>query len=128
LQPFNLDRISVYCDFPLRVESLKNNLTETTFSNGETLVTGSRKSRLTNLSTGESLVLNESGTVRTDAAQTTDTLHGRIAVYEFPSEPLGPGVWLLVGQSVATHATPGSFFYSNLTTTGTRIDLCAALS
>jgi hypothetical protein len=108
-------------------ETLQNNQKITTFSDGRQLVTGRRTVRLTNLSTGKSLVLTDAGHLTTDPQQTADTFTGRLVFPLFPGEPLGPGVWLFVGRVVATFVQPGGFFYSNLDITGNRVDLCAAL-
>ena len=47
--PSNFDS-SLFCGFPLRVESLRKNVKTTTFSDGRQLTTGSETRRLTNLS------------------------------------------------------------------------------
>ncbi len=99
----------------------------TTFSDGRQLVTGSHTGRLTNLSSGKSLVITDAGNLMTDPEQTTDTFHGRLVLFLFPGEPFGPGAWLFVGRTVATFAEPGGFLYSGLEFTGKRVDLCAAL-
>jgi len=126
-QPFDFDSNSLFCGFPLRAETLRNNVKITTFSDGRQLTTGSRKYRLTNLSTGKSLVLTDAGNLITNPEQTTDTFTGRLALFLFPGEPFGPGVSLFVGRVVANFAVPGGFFYSGLEFTGRRVDLCAAL-
>jgi hypothetical protein len=125
--PFDFDNTSLFCGFPLRAETLRNNVKITTFSDGREVVTGSHTYRLTNLSSGKSLVLTDAGNLITDPGQTADTFTGRVVLFLFPGEPLGPGAWLFVGRTVATFAEPGGFFYSNLDLTGQRVDLCAAL-
>jgi hypothetical protein len=125
--PFEFDNSSVFCGFPMRAETLRNNVKITTFSDGRQLVTGSHTYRLTNLSTGKSLVVTDAGSLTTDPAQTVDTFAGRLVLFLFPGEPLGPGVWLFAGHVVATFAAPGGFFYSDLQIKGNRVDLCAAL-
>ena len=125
--PFDFENDSVFCGFPLRAETLRNNVKITTFSDGRQLVTGSHTARLTNLASGKSLVVTDAGNLRTDPKQTTDTFHGRLVLFLFPGEPFGPGAWLFVGRTVATFAAPGGFLYSNLEFTGKRVDLCAAL-
>ncbi|MEK6251028.1 MAG: hypothetical protein AABM43_03635 [Actinomycetota bacterium] len=125
--PFNIDNSSLFCGFPLRVETLRNNVKITTFSDGRQLVTGSHTSRLTNLSSGKSLVLTDAGNVITNPEQTAESLTGRLVLFLFPGEPFGPGAWLFVGRAVATFAEPGGFLYSDLDLKGTRVDLCAAL-
>jgi hypothetical protein len=125
--PFDFDNISVFCGFPLRAETLRNNVKITTFSDGRQLVTGSHTYRLTNLSTGQSLVLTDAGNLITNPDQTAETFHGRVVLFLFPGEPFGPGAWLFVGRVEATFAEPGGFLYSDLDLTGRRVDLCAAL-
>jgi hypothetical protein len=125
--PFDFDSNSLFCGFPLRSETLRNNVKITTFSDGRQLTTGSHKYRLTNLSTGKSLVLTDAGNLITNPEQTTDTFTGRLALFLFPGEPFGPGASLFVGRVVADFAVPGGFFYSSLDFTGRRVDLCAAL-
>jgi hypothetical protein len=124
--PFDFES-SLFCGFPLRAETLQTNQKITTFSDGRQLVTGRRSVRLTNLSTGESLVVTDAGHLTTDPEQTADTFTGRLLFPLFPGEPRGPGVWLFVGKVVATFATPGGFFYSDIDVTGRAVDICAAL-
>src|SRR5829696_8589445 len=62
-QPFDFDSNSLFCGFPLRAETLRNNVKITTFSDGRQVVTGGRTVRVTNLSSGESLVLRDAGSV-----------------------------------------------------------------
>jgi hypothetical protein len=125
--PFDFDNISTFCGFPLRAETLRNNVKITTFSDGRQLVTGRHTGRLTNLATGKSLALTDAGSLTTDPEQTTDTFSGRVVLFLFPGEPFGPGAWLFVGRTVATFAEPGGFLYSDIDFTGQRVDLCAAL-
>jgi hypothetical protein len=126
IPPSNFES-SLFCDFPLRVESLRKNVKITTFSDGNQLSTGSETRRLTNLSTGESLIITDAGNLITNPEQTTDTFHGRTLLFPFPGEPFGPGAFLFVGRVDATFAEPGGFFYSDIDVTGKRVDLCAAL-
>jgi hypothetical protein len=125
--PFDFDNSSLFCGFPTRAETLRNNVKVTTFGDGRQLVTGSHTVRLTNLSSSKSLVIADAGNLLTDPEQTTDTFHGRLVLFLFPGEPFGPGAWLFVGRTVATFAEPGGFLYSDLELTGKRVDLCAAL-
>ena len=102
-------------------------MTVKTFSDGRQTVSGSRKLRLTNLASGEALVLTDAGHLVTNPEQTAETFSGRTALFLFPGEPFGPGAWLFVGRTVATFAEPGGFLYSALEVKGKRVDLCAAL-
>ena len=126
IPPSNFDS-SLFCGFPLRVESLRKNVKITTFSDGRQLSTGSETRRLTNLSSGESLVITDAGNLNTNPEQTAETFHGRTLLFLFPGEPFGPGAWLFRGRVDATFAVPGGFFYSDLDVTGDQVDLCAAL-
>jgi hypothetical protein len=125
--PFEFDNSSLFCGFPMRAETLESNVKITTFSEGRQLVTGRQTIRLTNLSTGKSLVLTDAGNVITNPEQTAETLTGRLVIFDFPGEPFGPGASLFIGRVDATFAEPGGFFYSNLDFSGARVDLCAAL-
>jgi hypothetical protein len=125
--PFEFDNSSLFCGFPLRAETLRNNVKITTFSDGHQLVTGSQAIRLTNLSSGQSMVLTDAGNVVTNPEQTAETLTGRLVIFDFPGEPFGPGASLFTGRVQATFAEPGGFLYSNLDFSGKRVDLCAAL-
>lgn len=111
----------------MRAETLQTNQKITTFSDGRQIVTGRRTVRLTNLLTSESIVVTDAGHLTTDPEQTADTFTGRLLFPLFPGEPRGPGLWLLVGKVVATFATPGGFFYSEIDVTGRAVDLCAEL-
>jgi hypothetical protein len=125
--PFDIENSSLFCGFPLRAETLRNNVKITTFSDGRQLVTGTRTVRLTNLSSGKSLVVRDAGSLITNPEQTAETFHGRLVLFLFPGEPFGPGAWLFNGRVDATFAEPGVFFYSDLDFTGKQVDLCAAL-
>ena len=127
-EPFNIDSISVFCGFPLRIETVENKFTETTFSDGRVRVTGTGALRLTNLSTGESLIVRQPGTTTTNPAQTAVTLTGQTVLFQLPGEPLGPGLFLITGRIVATLQEPGGFLLADLEFTGKRVDLCASLS
>jgi hypothetical protein len=125
--PFDFANISLFCGFPLRAETLRNNVKITTFSDGHQLVTGSHTGRLTNLSSGKSLVITDAGSLITNREQTAETFHGRTVLFLFPGEPFGPGAWLFEGRVNATFAEPGGFLYSDLDFTGKQVDLCTAL-
>ncbi len=125
--PFSIDNSSLFCGFPLRVETLQDGVTVKTFSDGRQTVSGSRKLRLTNLASGETQVLTDAGHLVTNPERTAEIFSGRTALFLFPGEPFGPGAWLFVGRTVATFAEPGGFLYSALEVKGKRVDLCAAL-
>jgi len=125
--PLDFASNALFCGFPLRAETLKNNVKITTFSDGHQLVTGSHTGRLTNLSSGKSLVITDAGSLITNSEKTAETFHGKTVLFLFPGEPFGPGAWLFTGRVDATFAEPGGFLYSGLDFTGKQVDLCAAL-
>jgi hypothetical protein len=125
--PFDFDSNSLFCGFPMRAETLRNTVKITTFSDARQLVTGGRTVRLSNLASGQSLVLRDAGNVTTNPERTAEVLTGSLVLFLFPGEPFGPGAWLFVGRTIATFAEPGGFLYSDLDLDGRRIDLCAAL-
>ena len=118
--PFSIDNSSVFCGFPLRVETLQDGVTVKTFSDGRQTVSA-------NLASGESLLLTDAGHLVTNPERTAETFSGRTVLFLFPGEPFGPGAWLFVGRVVATFAEPGGFLYSGLEVEGKRVDLCDAL-
>jgi hypothetical protein len=124
--PFDFNS-SLFCGFPVHAETLQTNQKITTFSDGRQNVTGRRTVRLTDVATGEAIVVTDAGHLATDAAQTADTFTGRVLLPVFPGEPRGPGLWLFVGKVVATFATPGGQLYSGIDVAGRAVDLCAAL-
>jgi hypothetical protein len=125
--PFDFDSNSLFCGFPMRAETLRNTVKIATFSDARQLVTGGRTVRLSNLASGQSLVLRDAGNVTTNPERTAEVLTGSLVLFLFPGEPFGPGAWLFVGRTIATFAEPGGFLYSDLDLDGRRIDLCAAL-
>jgi hypothetical protein len=124
--PFDFES-ALFCGFPVRAETLETNQKITTFSDGRQIVTGRRTVRITNLLTGKSIMVTDAGHLTTDPRQTVDTFTGRLLFPLFPGEPRGPGLWLFVGEVVATFDTPGGFFYSSIDVTGRAVDLCARL-
>jgi hypothetical protein len=116
------------CPFPLGEEVLSNRGKSITFSDGSQLVTGTLKERLTNLDTGESIVVNISGpgTFTVEG----DVLHvfgrGAWLLLATADEPGGPGALFIHGHirfdvDLLTGAP------SNLQVRGSMRDLCEVL-
>ena len=117
------------CAFPVFVETLRNNEILTTFSDGRQRVTGALKVRLTNVDTGESLIVNASGPGwQTETATMFDVSgQGHWLLFQFPGDQPGPGIFLYRGNIhfVFDFATET---VTVLSATGSRRDLCAVLA
>jgi hypothetical protein len=116
------------CPFPLAEEVVSDRGKSITFSDGSQLVTGTLKERLTNLDTGESIVVNVSGP-------------GKFTVEGDVLHVFGRGAWLLVATAEEPGG-PGALFIhghirfdvdlltgapSNLQVRGSTRDLCEVL-
>jgi hypothetical protein len=116
------------CPFPLLEEVLVNRGKSITFSDGSQLVTGTLKERLTNLDTGESIVVNISGpgTFTVEG----DVLHvfgrGAWLLLAVEGEPGGPGALLIHGH-IRFDVDLLTNLPSNLQVRGTMRDLCETL-
>lgn len=119
------------CPFPVQLEELENNTVQRIFSSGTEIFTGRLVLRLTNLDSGESLVLNVSGPgffrVRNGVA--TFVLGGRgffIGNAEM-IDPLDPQATLNSGRIVlSSDAETGEFLGAEFI--GNSTDICAALA
>ncbi len=78
--PFDFASSTAFCGFPLSAHTLRDNIKITTFSDGRQLVTGGRTVRVTNLGTAKSIVLRDTGSVTTNAEQTSEVLTGSIVL------------------------------------------------
>jgi hypothetical protein len=87
------------CPFPLLVETVTNREKSITFSDGSQLITGAFKDRLTNLATGESILVNASGPAR--LTFDGDILHvvsrGASLLLANATQPGGPGALFVHG-------------------------------
>ena len=88
------------CAFPVLAETLENNEIITTFSDGRQRVTGALKIRLTNVDTGQSLVVNASGPGWQTETETVFDVsgQGRWVLFQFPGDEPGPGIFLYRGN------------------------------
>ena len=88
------------CPFPLLEETLTNREKSITFSDGSALITGALKVRLTNLDTGESILVNVPGPSRETVEG--DILHvaarGPSLLLANATQPGGPGALFVRGH------------------------------
>jgi hypothetical protein len=137
--PFDLD--TSYCPFPVHVAFPVDHgyASVTASSDGSTVyrVTGSLFARITNLTSGRSIVVNASGpgifTFRPDGATVIGSFHGRVLLYApnltehgFPSN-----VVAVAGPMVVTQlwAADGTFTFTDVAGHPQLItDVCGALS
>ena len=127
----------VACEFPLKVEAAGDPRVAREFQDAEgnvvrSLIAGvGQATTLTNVSTGASITLPANGSVQrtvfhSDGMRTV-TLTGHWVLILFPTDvPAGPSTTLHVGRVVFTANKNDDFVV--LSTSGRRIDLCAALS
>lgn len=126
-------------DFALGIEATGSNVTVRTFVDrkGEPvrILQAGRGYTLTytNLDTGESLTIRPTGSNRTIVDNGDGTLTvtetGTAGIILFPSDtPKGPSSTQFYGRIVYTLLNDGSFTLTSLKTSGTSIDICAALA
>jgi hypothetical protein len=120
------------CSFAVQVGSVKQNETATTFSNGRVLITGASIVKLTNVSTGKSIVVNASGPVSLifGATSLTATARGRTMVSFRPGDvgPFVPGLVVTTGLVRLTIDLETGRITSFTHSGGTTENLCDALS
>jgi hypothetical protein len=117
------------CDFPVALEVLKDNVFETSFSDGRQRTSGAIRVRLTNVDSGTSLVANASGPAWVTETETTVEFFGQgsTVLFMFPTDEPASGVFLYQGNlhSVFDVAS-GSFTVAS--STNPPRDLCADLA
>ena len=120
----------VVCPFPVLGESVSGNESITFFASGRFHITGTGSTRFTNLDTGESIVLDTSGSVSflpLPDGNVAIAGHGRNLFFFLPQDVGGAGLFLLTGQvSEILDATTDTITVSE--SRGQRTDVCAALS
>jgi len=94
------------------------------------IITGRLVVEFTNLSTGESIVLNISGPVFTAVGSSTSLLSGSSVIFYFPGDlgPGTPGALLLTHGPVLGTFGPTGSLVSLAQTSASAIDLCARLA
>ena len=117
------------CSFPVLGETLVDQTAARGQNPFRTIVTGRLVLRVTNLSTGKSLVLNVSGptfiTSNPDGT-TTYVFRGRALITLFPGEAGGPQLFVNSGQVTLTVNAAGTAI--QVSQTGHKEDLCVALA
>jgi hypothetical protein len=114
--------VSGSCSFDVLVEIVENKEFITVFSSGKTIITGQLFLRVTNLSTGKTMLLNVSGPGINNLADTsTFNLSGTSLIW-FPGSLL-----LTKGPVTLTLDAEGNVIGFNATSKG-GINLCTALS
>lgn len=102
----------------------------TTFSDGRTLVNGQGTYEVTNTLTEESVSLHVAGSVASTELANGDvqsTARGRILLFYFEGDTIGPGLFLSNGRTVDIFdATTGAITSTRLS--GQRTGICALLS
>ena len=120
----------VVCPFPVLGESVSGNESITFFASGRFHITGTGSTRFTNLDTGESIVLDTSGSVSfvpLEDGNLAITGSGRNLFFFLPQDVGGAGLFLLTGHvSEILDTTTDTITVSE--SRGQRTDVCAALS
>lgn len=108
--------VTVFCpNFDVLLTPLIQDEYGITFSNGSIVITGRLTIQVTNLSTGNSFVVNASGPAKVSADGSTETLFGNSLVVDSGGLDLVSGVTLIDETGVVSE-------------TGHVTDLCAALA
>jgi hypothetical protein len=136
-EPFPLEPIVIdgVCGFPVLAEPIVNQEFITTFTDEQgnvtrQIISGRLVTRLTNLDTGESVVVNTSGpgTILFEDDTVVLNGHGTGLLFFFP-EQLGPGdpglIMILKGSFTLTIAPDGTQTFSNVR--GNTTDVCQLL-
>ena len=116
--------------FDVQVTFVVNKEYALTRSDGVQIITGRLVVEFTNLSTGESIVLNISGPVFTAVGSSTSLLSGSSVIFYFPGDlgPGTPGALLLTHGPVLGTFGPTGSLVSLAQTSASAIDLCARLA
>lgn len=120
----------VVCPFPVLGESVSGNESITFFASGRFHITGEGSTRFTNLETQESIVLDTSGVVTFTPLEDGNlaiTGSGRNLFFFLPQDVEGAGLFLITGRISEILDTSTDTITSS-SSTGRRVDVCAALS
>lgn len=121
------------CSFPLGFTDVQNTQVVKIFSDGRTTITGAYKSRVTNLTTGKSVVVNAPGKItlipNPDGTLTTIGT-GRLLFYFLPGElgPGKPGALLYLSGRIVELTTPDYSQFFSVRHKGTVENLCETLA
>lgn len=120
----------VVCPFPVLGESVSGNESITFFASGRFHITGEGSTRVTNLETQESIVLDTSGVVTFTPLEDGNlaiTGSGRNLFYFLPQDVEGAGLFLITGR-ISEILDSSTDTITSSSSTGQRVDVCAALS
>lgn len=120
----------VVCPFPVLGESVSGNESITFFASGRFHITGEGSTRFTNLETQESIVLDTSGVVTFTPLEDGNlaiTGSGRNLFYFLPQDVEGAGLFLITGR-ISEILDSSTDTITSSSSTGRRVDVCAALS
>ncbi|HSJ92874.1 MAG TPA: hypothetical protein VK896_02460 [Gaiellaceae bacterium] len=120
----------VVCPFPVLGESVSGNESITFFASGRFHITGEGSTRFTNLETQESIVLDTSGVVTFTPLEDGNlaiTGSGRNVFYFLPQDVEGAGLFLITGR-ISEILDSSTDTITSSSSTGQRVDVCAALS
>jgi hypothetical protein len=120
------------CPFPVLLETVENKAVVTIFPSGRVLVTGKYATRVTNLASGESIIVKNSGPLTFTPLPNGNTLVVGRGVGLFyllaGKEPGGPGLFVSKGRLVAEIDPEAFLFVTPVEVRGKTIDLCARLA
>ena len=120
----------VVCPFPVLGETVSGNESITFFASGRFHITGEGSTRFTNLETDESIVLDTSGVVTFTPLEDGNlaiTGSGRNLFYFLPQDVEGAGLFLITGR-ISEILDSSTDTITSSSSTGQRVDVCAALS
>lgn len=120
----------VVCTFPVLGESVSGNESITFFASGRFHITGEGSTRVTNLETQESIVLDTSGVVTFTPLEDGNlaiTGSGRNLFFFLPQDVEGAGLFLITGR-ISEILDSSTDTITSSSSTGQRVDVCAALS
>lgn len=120
----------VVCPFPVLGESVSGNESITFFASGRFHITGEGSTRFTNLETQESIVLDTSGVVTFTPLEDGNlaiTGSGRNLFFFLPQDVEGAGLFLITGR-ISEILDSSTDTITSSSSTGRRVDVCAALS
>lgn len=120
----------VVCPFPILGESVSGNESITFFASGRFHITGEGTTRFTNLDTGASIEVDTSGVVTftpLEDGNVAITGSGRNIFFFLPQDVEGAGLFLVTGR-ISEILDVSLDAITSASSTGQRVDLCAALS
>ena len=120
----------VVCPFPVLGETVSGNESITFFASGRFHITGEGSTRFTNLETQESIVLDTSGVVAFTPLEDGNlaiTGSGRNLFFFLPQDVEGAGLFLITGR-ISEILDSSTDTITSSSSTGQRVDVCAALS